>query len=178
MTNLNSRCIYPLCQILYVPMHLIHTSRCTVSSPHELLVEIMAALQNVDVLSWCIHSFSVLMERIARMTKQCPMVLNPIHPTQQHITCSLIPMAAWYDTTHYYTKSIAVCLLQCIQYYLVASFTLHIQESMYDFQHYYFQMQTWMSSQRMCVVLYISFSYIIPHQHYYDNLQYHRLPVM
>ena len=27
------------------------------SSPHELLVEIMAALQNVDVLSWCIHSF-------------------------------------------------------------------------------------------------------------------------
>ena len=94
-------------------------------------------------------------------------------------TTSLNPVAACGMTLHTTTPSLsqnACC--KCIQYYLVASFTLHIQESMYDFQHYYFQMQTWMSSQRMCVVLYISFSYIIPHQHYYDNLQYHRLPVM
>ena len=123
---------------------------------------------------------SVLMERIARMTKQWPMVLYPIHPTQQHITCSLIPMAAW--TLHTTTPSLSQCA--CCNAY--NNISLHHLPSIYenhiymqDFQHYYFQMQTWMSSQRMmCVVLYISFSYIIPHQHCYDNLQYHLSPAM
>ena len=138
--------------------------------PHELLVEIMAALQNVDVLSWCIYSFCTHGKNSTHdETISNGLVSYPSNPT----TYYLFTNPTWYDTAHYYTKSIAVCLLQCIQYYLVASFTLHIQESMYDFQHYYFQMQTWMSSQRMCVVLYISFSYIIPHQHYLDNRQYH-----
>ena len=123
---------------------------------------------------------SVLMERIARMTKQCPMVLYPIHPTQENITCSLIPMAAGM-TLH--TTAPSLSQYACCNAYNIIS--LHHLPSIcknhiykQDFQHYYFQMQTWMSSQRMCVVLYISFSYIIPHQHYYDNLQYHRLPVM
>ena len=49
---------------------------------------------------------SVLMERIASMTKQCPMVLYPIHPTQENITCSLIPMAAGM-TLHTTTPSLS-----------------------------------------------------------------------
>ena len=149
-----------------------NTSRCTVSSPHELLVEIMAALQNVDVLSWCIHSFCAHGKNSTHdETMSDGLVSYPSNPTT-----SLNPVAACGMTLHTTTPSLsqnACC--KCIQYYLVASFTLHIQES---FIHARFS-ALWFPNANLDVITtyvcctYISFSYIMPHQHYFDNLQYH-----